>query len=69
MINLPSVDAFILFSFLGAALVYEAALTALRGKTLGKLITRSTARATIRAVGGATAKSNLLSGSSEEDST
>jgi len=36
-----SVDAFILFSFLGAALVYEAALTALRGKTLGKVITRS----------------------------
>ncbi len=36
-----SADAFILFSFLGAALVYEATLTALRGKTLGKLITRS----------------------------
>lgn len=36
-----SADVFILFSFLGAALVYEAALTALTGKTLGKLITRS----------------------------
>lgn len=34
-------DTFILFSFLGAALLYEVSLSTLRGKTLGKMVTRS----------------------------
>lgn len=37
----PSVDTAVLLSFLGAALIYEVGWTSIRGKTLGKVITRS----------------------------
>ena len=41
-------DLLILLAFFGAAVLYEVLLTAIRGKTLGKMLTRSKVISTVR---------------------